>query len=58
MASYLDGGASAVVYAGPDGSLTVQMIHPPDEARKAKNRENRGADPSKFGAPNGGVPRT
>ncbi|MNN34814.1 hypothetical protein D3C81_1486380 [compost metagenome] len=58
MASYLDGGASAVVYAGPDGSLTVQMIHPPDEARKAKNRENRGADPFKFGSPNGGVPRT
>lgn len=35
MASYLDGGASAVVYAGPDGSLTVQMIRPPDEARRA-----------------------
>ncbi|PNB75140.1 hypothetical protein C1X64_05810 [Pseudomonas sp. GW456-E7] len=58
IASYLDGGASAVVYAGQDGSLTVQMIRPPDEARKAKNRENRGADPFKFGAPNGGVPRT
>jgi hypothetical protein len=58
IASYLDGGASAVVYAGPDGSLTVQMIRPPDEARKEKNRENRGADPFKFGSPNGGVPRT
>ncbi|MHC8314567.1 type VI lipase adapter Tla3 domain-containing protein [Pseudomonas sp. LB3P31] len=58
IASYLDGGASAVVYAGQDGSLTVQMIHPPDEARKAKNRENRGADPFKFGSPNGGAPRT
>ncbi|WPN28153.1 DUF2875 family protein [Pseudomonas sp. P5_109] len=58
IASYLDGGASAVVYAGPDGSLTVQMIRPPDDARKEKNRENRGADPFKFGSPNGGVPRT
>jgi hypothetical protein len=58
MASYLDGGVSAVVYAGQDGSLTVQMIRPPDEARKAKNRENRGADPFKFGSPSGGVPRT
>jgi hypothetical protein len=58
IASYLDGGASAVVYAGQDGSLTVQMIRPPDEARKAKNRENRGADPFKFGSPSGGVPRT
>ncbi len=58
IASYLDGGASAVVYAGQDGSLTVQMIRPPDEARKEKNRENRGADPFKFGAPNGGVSRT
>jgi hypothetical protein len=58
MASYLDGGASAVVYAGQDGSLTVQMISPPDEARKAKNRENRGADPFTFGSPNSGVPKT
>lgn len=57
IASYLDGGASAVVYAGQDGSLTVQMIHPPDEARKARNRENRGVDPFKFGSPSGGVPR-
>nr|WP_043302318.1 DUF2875 family protein [Pseudomonas sp. GM55] len=57
IASYLDGGVSAVVYAGQDGSLTVQMIRPPDEARKAKNRENRGADPFKFGSPGGG-PRT
>ena len=57
IASYLDGGTSAVVYAGADGSLTVQMIRPPDAARKEKNRENRGADPFKFGSPNGGVAR-
>ncbi|WP_085679318.1 MULTISPECIES: DUF2875 family protein [unclassified Pseudomonas] len=57
IASYLDGGASAVVYAGSDGSLTVQMISPPDEARKAKNQQNRGADPFEYGLPTGGVPR-
>jgi len=51
IASYHDGGASAVVYAGSDGSLTVQMISPPDEARKAKNQQNRGADPFKYGLP-------
>ncbi len=58
IASYLDGGASAVVYAGADGSLTVQMIRPPSEARKEKNRQNRGADPFKFGSPSGGAPKT
>ncbi|WP_317846740.1 DUF2875 family protein [Pseudomonas sp. GL-RE-29] len=58
IASYLDGGTSAVVYAGADGSLTVQMIRPPDAARKEKNSENRGADPFKFGSPSGGAPRT
>jgi hypothetical protein len=57
IASYLDGGTSAVVYAGADGSLTVQMIRPPDAARKEKNRENRGVDPFKFGSPSGGVAR-
>ncbi|KAB0484179.1 type VI lipase adapter Tla3 domain-containing protein, partial [Pseudomonas reinekei] len=57
IASYLDGGTSAVVYAGQDGSLTVQMIRPPSEARKEKNRQNRGADPFKFGSPSGGAPK-
>ncbi|MDF5892036.1 DUF2875 family protein [Pseudomonas syringae pv. syringae] len=51
IASYKDGGVSAVVYAGTDGSLTVQMVRPPDEARKAKNSQNRGADPFIFGSP-------
>ncbi|SDP51614.1 Protein of unknown function [Pseudomonas reinekei] len=58
IASYLDGGTSAVVYAGADGSLTVQMIRPPDAARKEKNRANRGADPFKFGSPSGGAPNS
>ncbi|EGH21213.1 hypothetical protein PSYMO_06760 [Pseudomonas amygdali pv. mori str. 301020] len=56
IASYKDGGVSAVVYAGTDGSLTVQMVRPPDEARKAKNSQNRGADPFTFGSPTGGAP--
>jgi hypothetical protein len=58
MASYHDGGASAVVYAGQDGSLTVQMIRPPDETRRERNRENRGADPFKYGSPSRGAPGT
>ncbi|MEW5700597.1 hypothetical protein AB1699_32300, partial [Pseudomonas synxantha] len=36
IASYKDGGVSAVVYSGKDGSVTVQMVRPPDEARKAQ----------------------
>ncbi|WP_122377071.1 DUF2875 family protein, partial [Pseudomonas caricapapayae] len=27
------------------------MVRPPDEARKAKNSQNRGADPFIFGSP-------
>jgi hypothetical protein len=34
------------------------MIRPPDETRKEKNRENRGADPFKYGSPSRGAPRT
>lgn len=56
IASYKDGGVSAVVYAGTDGSLTVQMVRPPDEARMAKNSQSRGADPFTFGSPSGGAP--
>jgi hypothetical protein len=51
IASYLEGGVSAVVYAGKDGSTTVQMVRPPDEARKAKNRETHGVDPFRFRMP-------
>ena len=58
IASYLDGGASAVVYAGSDGSFTVQMISPPTDARKAKNAQNRGADPFTYGLPGSGPPST
>ncbi|WP_339418654.1 MULTISPECIES: type VI lipase adapter Tla3 domain-containing protein [unclassified Pseudomonas] len=54
-ASYKDGGVSAVVYSGSDGSVSVQMVRPPDEARKAQNQKNRGSDPFKYGAPGGGA---
>lgn len=53
MASYQQGGASAVVYSGKDGSVTVQMVSPPNEERKARNHKNRGNDPFKYGAPGG-----
>ena len=51
IASYLEGGVSAVVYSGKDGSTTVQMIRPPDEARKAKNQQTHGIDPFRFRMP-------
>ncbi|WP_285423349.1 DUF2875 family protein [Pseudomonas sp. efr-133-TYG-103a] len=54
IASYFEGGVSAVVYSGADGSVSIQMIRPPSEATKAKNAKTRWADPFKFGAPGGG----
>ncbi|MBH2079720.1 MAG: DUF2875 family protein [Pseudomonadales bacterium] len=51
IASYKDGGVSAVVYTGDDGSVTVQMVRPPDEARKLKNQQTHGVDPFTFRMP-------
>jgi hypothetical protein len=51
IASYKDGGVSAVVYSGNDDSVTVQMIRPPDADRKAKNQQTHGADPFTYGMP-------
>ncbi|MHC8317960.1 type VI lipase adapter Tla3 domain-containing protein [Pseudomonas sp. LB3P31] len=51
IASYKDGGVSAVVYTGDDDSVTVQMIRPPDVARKAKNQQTHGVDPFVFRMP-------
>jgi hypothetical protein len=51
IASYQEGGVSAVVYTGEDGSVTVQMVRPPDETRKAKNQQTHGADPFRFRMP-------
>ena len=51
IASYQDGGVSAVVYTGDDGSVTVQMVCPPDEARKAQNQQTHGKDPFRFRMP-------
>jgi hypothetical protein len=51
IASYQEGGVSAVVYTGEDGSVTVQMVRPPDEARKTKNQQTHGTDPFRFRMP-------
>ena len=51
IASYKDGGVSAVVYTGDDDSVTVQMVRPPDVARKAKNEQTHGVDPFVFRMP-------
>ena len=40
VASYETGGISAVVYAGEDQSMTLQMVRPPDAERKKQNRRN------------------
>ncbi|SEJ81578.1 DUF2875 family protein [Pseudomonas sp. NFR16] len=53
IASYFEGGVSAVVYSGTDGSVSIQMIRPPSEVTKAENAKTRWADPFKFGAPGG-----
>lgn len=37
ISSYHEGGVSAVVYAGADGSATIQMVRPPTEEEKARN---------------------
>ena len=50
-AGYKEGGTSAVVYNGSDGTTTIQMVRPPDAARKAKNQQNRGKDPFTFRSP-------
>lgn len=43
IASYHEGGVSAVVYGGDAGSVTIQMVRPPSDAEKAHN------DPSGTG---------
>jgi hypothetical protein len=46
IASYHEGGVSAVVYAGGDGSATIQMVRPPSAEEKARNdAQHRTADP-------------
>lgn len=43
VASYESGGISAVMYAGEDQSITVQMVRPPDAERKKLNQRNADA---------------
>jgi hypothetical protein len=40
VASYESGGISAVMYAGEDQSITLQMVRPPDADRKKQNQRN------------------
>ena len=55
IASYHQGGVSAVVYAGADGSATIQMVRPPTDGEKARNdAQHRTADPFMWRVPGGG----
>jgi len=55
IASYHQGGVSAVVYAGADGSATIQMVRPPSDGEKARNdAQHRTADPFMWRVPGGG----
>jgi len=55
IASYHEGGVSAVVYAGADGSATIQMVRPPSTEEKARNdAQHRTADPFMWRVPGGG----
>jgi hypothetical protein len=45
MASYHDGGVSATVYQGSDGSVSIQMVRPPTTEAKAENQKRWAGDP-------------
>lgn len=48
IASYKEGGVTAVVYAGDAGSVSIQMVRPPSDEEKAHN-VNYGSDPFMWG---------
>ncbi|MEN5208643.1 DUF2875 family protein [Stenotrophomonas terrae] len=50
IASYKDGGASAVMYAGDNGSISLQMVRPPSAEEKLHNRPYSEADPFMYRA--------
>ncbi len=59
IASYHEGGVSAVVYTGADGSATIQMVRPPSTEEKARNdAQHRTADPFMWRVPGGGSRQT
>jgi hypothetical protein len=49
IASYKEGGVTAVMYAGDEGSVSIQMVRPPSEEEKAHN-VNYGQDPFMWGS--------
>ncbi|CAB3796480.1 hypothetical protein LMG28688_04314 [Paraburkholderia caffeinitolerans] len=51
IANYQEGGASATVNLMDNGTASIVMVSPPDEASKAGNAEHRGADPFKYRSP-------
>ncbi|PTT62700.1 hypothetical protein DBR34_08420 [Stenotrophomonas sp. HMWF003] len=50
IASYKDGGVSAVMYAGEDGSVSLQMVRPPSAEEKNHNAPYGEEDPFMYRA--------
>ncbi len=50
IASYKDGGVSAVMYAGEDGSVSLQMVRPPSAEEKKHNAPYGEEDPFMYRA--------
>ncbi|MFL9870618.1 type VI lipase adapter Tla3 domain-containing protein [Paraburkholderia megapolitana] len=48
IANYQEGGASATVNLMDNGTASIVMVSPPDEASKANNAKHRGDDPFKY----------
>ncbi|WP_028223780.1 type VI lipase adapter Tla3 domain-containing protein, partial [Paraburkholderia oxyphila] len=51
IANYQEGGASATVNLMENGTASIVMVSPPDEASKADNAKHRGTDPFKYRSP-------
>lgn len=51
MASYEDGGASATINLMDNGTASIVMVSPPDDASKMNNKQHRGSDPFKYLSP-------
>lgn len=48
IANYQEGGASATVNLMENGTASIVMVSPPDDASKANNAKHRGDDPFKY----------
>ncbi|GAB2899861.1 DUF2875 family protein [Paraburkholderia jirisanensis] len=51
IANYEEGGASATVNLMDNGTASIVMVSPPDEASKANNVTHRGANPFRYRSP-------